>query len=103
MSGYNLDQLLPENNFHVARLLVGSESTLVTVLRAELSLVRVPAANSLVLLGFDDICAAADAVPRILEHSPAASKGSITGWSSSSTASTSPPRPYGNYPTAARG
>lgn len=75
VSGYNLDQLLPENNFHVARLLVGSESTLVTVLRAELSLVRVPAANSLVLLGFDDICAAADAVPRILEHSPAALEG----------------------------
>jgi FAD/FMN-containing dehydrogenase/Fe-S oxidoreductase len=75
VSGYNLDQLLPENNFHVARLLVGSESTLVTVLRAELSLVRVPAATSLVLLGFDNICAAADAVPQILEHTPAALEG----------------------------
>ncbi|MFC9553988.1 FAD-binding and (Fe-S)-binding domain-containing protein [Rhodococcus sp. NPDC056960] len=75
VSGYNLDQLLPENNFHVARLLVGSESTLVTVLRAELSLVRVPAANSLVLLGFDNICAAADAVPKVLDHTPAALEG----------------------------
>ncbi|MFZ2175927.1 MAG: FAD-binding and (Fe-S)-binding domain-containing protein [Rhodococcus sp. (in: high G+C Gram-positive bacteria)] len=75
VSGYNLDQLLPENDFHVARLLVGSESTLVTVLRAELSLVKVPAANSLALLGFDDICAAADAVPQILGHFPAALEG----------------------------
>src|SRR5262249_11243466 len=27
VSGYSLDQLLPENNFHVARALVGTEST----------------------------------------------------------------------------
>lgn len=39
MSGYNLDSLLPENGFDVARALVGSEGTLVTVLRAELELV----------------------------------------------------------------
>ena len=36
VSGYNLDSLLPEHGFDVAGLLVGSESTLVTVLRAEL-------------------------------------------------------------------
>ncbi|MCK0093752.1 FAD-binding oxidoreductase [Rhodococcus sp. F64268] len=75
VSGYNLDELLPENGFNIARLLVGSESTLVTVLRAELSLVRIPAAKSLALLGFDDICAAADAVPQVLEHNPAALEG----------------------------
>ena len=40
VSGYNLDQLLPENGFHVARALVGSESTLVTVLHAEIRPVR---------------------------------------------------------------
>src|SRR6185437_6963262 len=34
VSGYNLDSLLPEHGFDVAGLLVGSESTLVTVLRA---------------------------------------------------------------------
>lgn len=34
VSGYNLDSLLPERHFHVAQALVGSESTLVTVLRA---------------------------------------------------------------------
>ena len=75
VSGYNLDSLLPENGFDVAKALVGSESTLVTVLRAELALVRVPAASALAVLGFDDIASAADAVPAILEHQPAALEG----------------------------
>ncbi|WP_407689577.1 FAD-binding and (Fe-S)-binding domain-containing protein [Mycobacterium sp. HUMS_1102779] len=75
VSGYNLDSLLPENDFHVAKALVGSESTLVTVLRAELTLVRVPAASALAVLGFEDLPAAADAVPAILEHQPAALEG----------------------------
>ncbi|ORB73253.1 FAD-binding and (Fe-S)-binding domain-containing protein [Mycobacterium scrofulaceum] len=75
VSGYNLDSLLPENDFQLAKALVGSESTLVTVLRAELTLVRVPAASALAVLGFDDITAAADAVPAILEHRPAALEG----------------------------
>ncbi|EFG75905.1 FAD linked oxidase, C-terminal domain protein [Mycobacterium parascrofulaceum ATCC BAA-614] len=75
VSGYNLDSLLPENDFHLAKALVGSESTLVTVLRAEVTLVPVPAASALAVLGFDDIAAAADAVPAILEHQPAALEG----------------------------
>ncbi|MQY34200.1 hypothetical protein SRB17_21660 [Streptomyces sp. RB17] len=69
VSGYNLDSLLPENGFDVAKALVGSESTLVTVLRAELDLVPVPPYQSLLVLGYDDVCAAADDVPRLLEHS----------------------------------
>ncbi|MBL1084393.1 FAD-binding oxidoreductase [Streptomyces actinomycinicus] len=68
VSGYNLDSLLPENGFDVARALVGSEGTLVTVLRAELDLVPVPPYQSLLVLGYEDICAAADDVPRLLEH-----------------------------------
>ncbi|MFI0908325.1 FAD-binding and (Fe-S)-binding domain-containing protein [Streptomyces sioyaensis] len=67
VSGYNLDSLLPENGFDLARALVGSEGTLVTVLRAELELVPVPACESMVVLGYPDICAAADEVPRLLE------------------------------------
>ncbi len=35
VSGFNLDQLLPENGFHVARALVGTEGTCVTVLEAD--------------------------------------------------------------------
>jgi FAD/FMN-containing dehydrogenase len=47
VSGYNLDSLLPEQGFDVAGLLVGSESTLVTVLRAKLKLVPVLRERSL--------------------------------------------------------
>ena len=75
VSGYNLDSLLPESGFDIAKLLVGSESTLVTVLRAEIGLVRVPKAHVAVLLGFPDIESAADAVPAVLEHDPAALEG----------------------------
>ncbi len=70
VSGYNLDSLLPEHGFNVARALVGSESTLVTILRAELRLVPVPAARALVVLGYPDIASAADAAPHILPHHP---------------------------------
>ncbi|MEU4348154.1 FAD-linked oxidase C-terminal domain-containing protein [Streptomyces sp. NPDC023838] len=69
VSGYNLDALLPENGFDVARALVGSENTLVTVVRAELELVPVPPFESMLVLGYDDICHAADDVPRLLAHS----------------------------------
>ncbi|WP_129840556.1 FAD-binding and (Fe-S)-binding domain-containing protein [Streptomyces sp. RFCAC02] len=68
VSGYNLDSLLPEKGFDLARALVGSESTLVTVLRAELDLVPVEPADALLVLGYPDIFAAADDVPRLLAH-----------------------------------
>ena len=75
VSGYNLDQLLPENGLHVARALVGSESTLVTVLHAELELVDVPSCRSLVVLGYPDIADAADLVPKVVAHKPLLCEG----------------------------
>ncbi|MEU0104702.1 FAD-binding and (Fe-S)-binding domain-containing protein [Streptomyces sp. NPDC006251] len=75
VSGYNLDSLLPEHHFDVAGLLVGSESTLVTVLRAELELVPVVRERTLVVLGFPRIDRAAEAVPDILPHEPIALEG----------------------------
>ena len=54
----------------MGRALVGSESTLVTILQAELRLVPAPPARSLVVLGYPDIASAADAVPHILPHQP---------------------------------
>src|SRR3954447_2085912 len=75
VSGYNLDSLLPEHGFDVAGFLVGSEATLVTVLRAELDLVPVERARTLVVLGYRDIATAADAVPAIVEHAPIALEG----------------------------
>jgi FAD/FMN-containing dehydrogenase/Fe-S oxidoreductase len=75
VSGYNLDSLLPEHGFDIAGLLVGSESTLVTVLRAKLKLVPTQSKRSLVVLGYPGIDRAADAVPKILPHNPIALEG----------------------------
>lgn len=75
VSGYNLDALLPENGFHVARALVGSEGTCVTVLGATLRLVESPPVRTLVLLGFDDVFAAADAVPFVTGFGPIGLEG----------------------------
>ncbi|HLH29589.1 MAG TPA: FAD-linked oxidase C-terminal domain-containing protein, partial [Terriglobia bacterium] len=72
VSGYNLDYLLPENGFNVARALVGSEGTLVTILEAKLRLVYSPAKRSLAVLGFPTIAEAGDMVPEILKYGPIA-------------------------------
>lgn len=75
VSGYNLDQLLPENGFNIARALVGVEGTCVTVLRAETRLVENPRHRVLVVLGYSDIFLAADSVPQLLPLSPIAMEG----------------------------
>jgi FAD/FMN-containing dehydrogenase/Fe-S oxidoreductase len=75
VSGYNLDSLLPEHGADLARALVGSEGTLVTVLRAQLRLVDVSPAHALVVLGYPDIARAADVVPRVLPHRPSQLEG----------------------------
>ena len=75
VSGYNLPWLLPENGFHVARALVGSEGTLVTVLEATLQLVHNPPFRALVVLGYPDVYEAGDHVPEILEAGPVGLEG----------------------------
>ena len=75
VSGYNLNELLPENGFHLARALVGSEATCVVVLSARLRLMRNPACRTLVVVGYPDIYVAADRVPSILRHGPIAVEG----------------------------
>ncbi len=75
VSGYNLDELLPENGFHVARALVGSEGTCATVVSAKLNLTASPPFRVLVVLGFPDGFLAADAVPFALEHHPIGLEG----------------------------
>lgn len=72
VSGYNLNELLPENGFNVARALVGTEGTCVIVLEAVVRLVPSPPVRSLVVLGYPDIYAAADHVPEILKYGPIA-------------------------------
>jgi FAD/FMN-containing dehydrogenase/Fe-S oxidoreductase len=75
VSGFNLDELLPENNFNVARALVGSEGTCVNVVSATLNLTASPPYRLLTVLGFDDPFQAADAVPLALEHKPIGLEG----------------------------
>ncbi len=75
VSGYNLDELLPENGFNVARALVGSEGTCATVLSATLNLTASPPFRVLTVLGFDDPFVAADAVPMALVHKPIGLEG----------------------------
>ncbi|HET7813831.1 MAG TPA: FAD-linked oxidase C-terminal domain-containing protein [Candidatus Baltobacteraceae bacterium] len=60
VSGFALDQLLPENGFNVARALVGTEGTCVTVLGAVVKLVPDPPYKALALVGFDDIATVGD-------------------------------------------
>ena len=75
VSGYNLDQLLPENGFNVARALVGTEGTCALTLQAEVRLVTSPRHRVLVVAGFPDIFAAGDAVPQMLAARPIACEG----------------------------
>jgi FAD/FMN-containing dehydrogenase/Fe-S oxidoreductase len=75
VSGFNLDELLPENGFNVARALVGSEGTCATVLSATLNLTASPPFRVLTVLGFDDPFVAADSVPLALEHKPIGLEG----------------------------
>src|SRR5579862_1021716 len=75
VSGYNLNHLLPENGFHVARALVGSEGTCVTVLEATCRLVESPPARVLLVIGWPDIYICADHIPQIMEHRPIGLEG----------------------------
>jgi hypothetical protein len=79
VSGYNLDQLLPENGFNVARALVGSEGTCALTLQALARLVKSPRERVLLVIGFEDITLAGDAVPQVLAAGPIACEGLDTG------------------------
>jgi FAD/FMN-containing dehydrogenase/Fe-S oxidoreductase len=74
-SGYNLDQLLPEKGFHVARALVGTESTCVTLLEATTRLVPSPQHRRTVALGYPDRFSAGDHVPDIMAYGPIGLEG----------------------------
>ncbi|HVS86933.1 MAG TPA: FAD-binding and (Fe-S)-binding domain-containing protein [Candidatus Acidoferrum sp.] len=75
VSGYNLDELLPERGFHVARALVGTEGTCAVVLEAKVRLIHSPQHRTLVGLGYKDAFEAADHVPEILEFHPIGLEG----------------------------
>jgi FAD/FMN-containing dehydrogenase/Fe-S oxidoreductase len=70
VSGFALGALLAENGFDVARALIGTEGTCVTILEATLRLVPSPAGRALAVIGFDDIFEAADRSPDIMTAGP---------------------------------
>ncbi len=75
ISGYSLEHLLPENGRDLAKALVGTEGTVGITTRATVRLVDVAKQPVLVVLGYSDMPAAADAVPAILAHRPMAIEG----------------------------
>jgi FAD/FMN-containing dehydrogenase/Fe-S oxidoreductase len=75
VSGYNLDELLPEKGFEVARSLVGTESTCVTILEATLELIPKPPCVSLLAVGYPDKFRTADHVMIAREHEPISIEG----------------------------
>jgi FAD/FMN-containing dehydrogenase/Fe-S oxidoreductase len=70
ISGFNLDRLLPENDFNVAAAMVGTEATCGLVLEARCTLIDSPQHRSLVLVGYEDCPQAADQVPWVMQFGP---------------------------------
>jgi FAD/FMN-containing dehydrogenase/Fe-S oxidoreductase len=75
VSGFNLDDLLPERGFHLARALAGTEGTCVTFLEATVRLTPAPKVRVLVVLGYEDIVRAAESVPEVLTAEPIGLEG----------------------------
>ena len=75
VSGYNLDDLLPEKGFHVGRALAGSEGTCVTILSATLDLIARPLCRGVLALGYPDAFLAGDDVASILPFEPIGLEG----------------------------
>jgi FAD/FMN-containing dehydrogenase/Fe-S oxidoreductase len=75
VSGYSMEHLLPENEFDVAKFLSGTEGSLALTLGATVRLVHAPRATALAVLGYQDMPAAAEAVPGLLPHRPVALEG----------------------------
>lgn len=75
VSGYQLQHLLPENGFDVARALVGTEGTCAVVTAATVRLVATAQASTLLTLGYGDVVDAAEDVPEILRFAPSAVEG----------------------------
>ncbi|GAA2276250.1 FAD-binding and (Fe-S)-binding domain-containing protein [Streptomyces hawaiiensis] len=75
VSGYQLNHLLPEHGFDMARALVGTEGSCAVVTAATVRLVATTQASTLLTLGYDDVVDAAEDVPEILRWSPTAVEG----------------------------
>jgi FAD/FMN-containing dehydrogenase/Fe-S oxidoreductase len=72
VAGYNLNKLIWDGDPNLAKLIVGSEGTLGVITEMELNLVPIPKVKCLAMVHFDDLEAAMEAVPLILESQPVA-------------------------------
>ena len=72
VSGYNLDAMLDGGPTNLARMVVGSEGTLVAVTEAKLNLEPLPTMRGLAVLHFHDLIEAMEATVATLEHQPSA-------------------------------
>jgi FAD/FMN-containing dehydrogenase/Fe-S oxidoreductase len=77
VSGYNLDQLIPDKDgmVNIARALIGSEGTCVTILEAKVTLIYNQPERVILVLGYPDVYQAADHVMEIVEFKPVALEG----------------------------
>lgn len=71
-SGYRLDEVLADQHFNLAKLLVGSEGTLAVITEAKLRIAELPSEQAIALLYFDDLDKAGRAVSKVLELDPSA-------------------------------
>ena len=70
VAGYNLNEAIKDFPLNVARVVVGSEGTLVTVLEAKVRLVKRPRATALDVIHYRDIQEALESSQSILETGP---------------------------------
>jgi FAD/FMN-containing dehydrogenase/Fe-S oxidoreductase len=75
VSGYNLDELLPERGFNVARALTGTEGTCATVLQATLMLTPALLERTTVVVEYPTLPAATEHVMDIVEWKPIGLEG----------------------------
>ena len=72
VAGYNLDEFVGGASFDMARFVVGSEGTLVTITEAKLKIVPRPKMTALAVLHFNDMLESMEATVAALELGPAA-------------------------------
>ncbi len=72
VGGYNLDELIKNQPFNLAKLVCGSEGTLALILEVTVALEPLPRERQLVMLHFDDLVKALEAVQHVNLHGPSA-------------------------------
>jgi Fe-S oxidoreductase/FAD/FMN-containing dehydrogenase len=70
VSGYNLDEFIKPQPFNLARMVVGSEGTLATIVEAKMRLVPKPKWTAMNVIHFNDDIEALEAAQPILETAP---------------------------------